>query len=68
MNISEVMLTATFYVLRKFILEYGRTEDVGLFHAYFVILNSYVSLVFLAMNTDYYPRPAAVNNDNVLWS
>ena len=65
MSISGIMVTATSYILRNFIREYGGTEDVGLFQAGFVILNTYVGLIFSAMTTDYYPRLAAVNNDNV---
>lgn len=65
MSISGIMLTATAYILRSFIRGCGGTEDVGLFQAGFVILNTYVGLIFSAMATDYYPRLAAVNKDNI---
>ena len=45
-------------------VSFGRIDEVGLFQAGFVIMTTYVGLVFSAMGTDYYPRLSAVNNDN----
>lgn len=42
----------------------GGVDDVGLYTAGFVILNTYVGMVFTAISTDFYPRLAAVNKDN----
>ena len=64
MSISAIMATLTAYLLRGYIRHMGGTEQVGLFTAGFVIMNTYVGMVFNAMGTDYYPRLAAVNKDN----
>lgn len=64
MSVTGVISTATAYILKGFIRYIGGVEDVGLYTAGFVILNSYVGMIFTAISTDYYPRLAAVNTDN----
>lgn len=64
MSISGILVSASSYILRGYIRQYGGTESVGLFQAGFLIINSYMGLIFTAMSTDYYPRLAAVNKDN----
>ena len=64
MSVSGILATGAAYVLRSFIMHNGGTVAVGLFQAGFVIINTYVGMVFSAMGTDYYPRLAAVNQDN----
>jgi len=76
---SKIMLTMGFliglngvislgesYIVRIFISNHGGVADVGLYNAGFVIINTYVGLVFTAMGTDYYPRLSAVSNSNEL--
>ena len=60
---AEAALIA--YLLRSIIRNQGGIEEVGLFQAGFILMNSYVALVFNAMGTDFYPRLANVNHDNV---
>lgn len=64
MSISNILVTLFAYVLRWFIRKKGGVDEVGLFTAGFVIVNTYVGMVFTAMSTDYYPRLAAVNSDD----
>ncbi len=64
MSISSILVTASAYALRWFIRLQGGVDEVGLFTAGFVIVNTYVGMVFTAMSTDYYPRLAAVNKNN----
>ena len=64
MSISAIMVTLISYLLRGFIRHEGGIEQVGLFSAGFVLVNSYVGMVFNAMATDYYPRLSEVNHDN----
>lgn len=64
MSVSGILSTAASFVLRGLIRKWGGTEDVGLYQAGFVIINTYVGLVFSAMSTDYLPRLSAVNKDN----
>lgn len=64
MSLSGILTTGVAFLLRSLIRKWGGTEDVGLFQAGFVIINSYVGLVFNAISSDYYPRLAAVNKDN----
>jgi len=62
LSTAEAALIA--YLLRSYIRMESGTEGVGLFQAGFVLMNSYVALVFNAMGTDFYPRLANVNKDN----
>ena len=64
MSVSGVLVALSAYVLRSFINRQGGIDEVGLFQAGFVIMTTYVGLVFSAMGTDYYPRLSAVNKDN----
>ncbi len=64
MSVSAIMVTLTSYLLRGYIRYEGDTEQVGLFSAGFLLVGSYVGMIFKAMSTDYYPRLSAVNKDN----
>lgn len=64
MSLSGILNTAVAYALRGFIQANGGVEQVGLFHAGFVIMTTYVGMVMNAIVTDYYPRLAAINKDN----
>jgi O-antigen/teichoic acid export membrane protein len=51
------------YLVRIYISHKGGVAQVGLYNAGFMIINTYVGLVFTAMGTDYYPRLAGVASD-----
>lgn len=63
-NLNVLITSATSYIVRLYISSNGSIEQVGLYNAGFAIINSYVSLVFTAMATDYYPRLSAIAHDN----
>lgn len=63
-SMSGLISMGTSYIMRIFISSHGGIADVGLYNAGFAIIGTYVGLVFTAMSTDYYPRLAAVANDN----
>lgn len=63
-SLSGLITLGTSYIMRIFISNNGGIADVGLYNAGFAIIGTYVGLVFTAMGTDYYPRLAAVSNDN----
>lgn len=64
MSVTGVLGILMAYILKAFISHVGGVDDVGLYTAGFVILNTYVGMVFTAISTDFYPRLAAVNKDN----
>lgn len=64
MSVSNILITLCAYVLRGVIRHCDGAEMVGLYTAGFTIITTYFSMIFTAMATDYYPRLAAVNNDN----
>lgn len=63
-SLSGLISIAESYIVRIFISKNGGIEDVGLYTAGFAIINTYVGMIFTAMSTDYYPRLAAVSNNN----
>jgi O-antigen/teichoic acid export membrane protein len=65
-NLSIFFAVGGSYIIRIFIRQIGNLEQVGLYSAGFTILNTYVSLIFNAMATDYYPRLSGVAHDNKL--
>ncbi len=64
MSINNILVLGSSYIVRIFISHRGGIEQVGLYSAGFAIIGTYVGLIFNAMTIDYYPRLAAVNNDN----
>lgn len=65
MTYNSMLVLGASYIIRVFITRIGGIADVGLYSAGFAVVNTYVAMVFSAMDTDYYPRLAAVNQDNV---
>lgn len=63
LGLNGLISTGASYLIRIFISHSGSLEDVGLYTAGFAIINTYVGMVFSAMITDYYPRLAAVHQD-----
>lgn len=64
LSLSGLIAMGIAYILRIFISNTGGVDQVGLYNAGFAIINSYVGMIFTAMSTDYYPRLAAVSNNN----
>jgi O-antigen/teichoic acid export membrane protein len=63
-SLSGLITIGTSYIMRIFISRNGGVTDVGLYNAGFAIITTYVGMIFTAMATDYYPRLAAVSNNN----
>ncbi|WP_417613359.1 O-antigen translocase [Owenweeksia hongkongensis] len=57
--------TVSDYIIKSYISTNSSFEIVGLFTAGVTILSSYFGIVLTAMTTDYYPRIAGINKDNV---
>ncbi len=53
------------YLVRIYISNTGTLADVGLYNAGFVIIGTYVGMIFTAMGTDYYPRLSGVVSDKL---
>lgn len=51
------------YVFQLYLSHVGGLEQVGFYVAGFMIINSYVDMVFNAMRTDYFPRLSAIADD-----
>lgn len=61
---SSLIGTIVNYLVNTFIRNYGGVEDVGFFQAANSITNQYVGLLFAAMGMDFFPRLAAIADDN----
>lgn len=53
------------YLITLYISYRGQVDAVGLYQAGFVIIHSYVGIIFKAMDADYFPRLSAVSQDIV---
>ncbi|MCW8979991.1 MAG: O-antigen translocase [Altibacter sp.] len=62
LSLSNMITLGVAYLVQVFINSEGGIDEVGLYNAGYVILNSYVGLIFTAMATDYYPRLAAITD------
>ena len=63
-SLSGLISVGASYIVRIFISKTGGVDQVGLYTAGFAIINTYVGMIFTAMGTDYYPRLAAISENN----
>ena len=61
--VSGVFGSGAEMVVRSFLNHCADLDTVGLYNAGFVMTVTYAGMVFSAMETDYFPRLSAVNND-----
>lgn len=64
LTITTLLGTLAIYLNNWFIRSYGSVEDVGLYQAATSITTQYIGFIFAAMSVDYFPRLAAISNDN----
>lgn len=64
LSFGGLLAALTAYLLQIYINDYGGIDQVGLYSAGFLILNTYGGLIFTAMAKDYYPRLAGISDDN----
>ncbi len=65
-SLSVLVSLLMAYILRIFISNIGGVEQVGFYTAGFIIINTYVGLIFNAMGKDFYPRLSSVAKNNKL--
>ena len=63
LSINYIFSAVTVYVLRIFISKLGGVEILGLFTSGFLIVNTYVGMVFQSMSQEYYPRLSSLSGD-----
>ena len=51
------------FLVRAYMMRTGSEADVGMYNAGYLLTVTYASMVFTAMETDFYPRLSAVNQD-----
>lgn len=70
-KMGVALMTVTFLqffvslIVNAYIRSEGGLVDVGFFNAGNTVINGYFGVIITALMTDYYPRIAAVNNDNL---
>lgn len=61
---SGVLGSGAEMLIRSYLNVHGSIDTLGLYNAGYTLCVSYASLVFAAMETDYFPRLSAVAGDN----
>lgn len=51
------------FLIRAYMVRTGSEVEVGMYNAGYLITVTYASMVFMAMETDFFPRLSAVNDD-----
>lgn len=64
LTISGLITLIATYLIQLYVGRTGGLEEVGFYNAGFMLLNSYVGIIFTVMSTDYFPRLAAICNEN----
>lgn len=65
LTISSIISLSSSYGINLFIRAIGNINDVGFYNAGFTIVNSYFGVIFISLTTDYYPKLAAIANQNL---
>lgn len=60
-SLATIIVT---YIMQVFISNRGGIDQVGFYNAAFIIINSYVGVIFSAMSKDYFPRLSAIAQEN----
>ena len=67
LTLINILAAGVAFALNAFISKTGTLSDVGLYSAGNAIVEGYVGMVFTAMSIDYFPRLAAIINDELQW-
>lgn len=60
---ASIINSLTALAIPAFLLNLGNIDDVGLYKVGYSIMTVYAGIVFVAVETDYFPRLSAVNNN-----
>lgn len=63
--IAGIMASCVDFVIRAYIMQVSSESEVGFYNAGYVLIFSYASVVFYAIETDFFPRLSSVNHDVV---
>jgi O-antigen/teichoic acid export membrane protein len=64
LTLSGSLTLLTTYLIQIYVGKLGNLEQVGFYNAGFILLNSYVGVIFTVMSTDYFPRLASISDHN----
>lgn len=64
LTVSTLLGTLANFLVNSYISNYGNISDVGLFQSARSISEQYAGIVFMAMGVEYYPKLAAISEDN----
>ncbi|WP_426091563.1 oligosaccharide flippase family protein [Flavobacterium sp. DSR3-2] len=64
LTLSSSLTLLTTYLIQIYVGKVGNLEQVGFYNAGFILLNSYVGVIFTVMSTDYFPRLASISDQN----
>jgi O-antigen/teichoic acid export membrane protein len=64
MALSTILMLSSFFYIKTYISNNGGLNQLGFYEAGFVLVNSYASLIFMAMAKDYFPRLSLENKNN----
>lgn len=62
-SVAGIMTNGAEFIIRSFLNKYDSLYAVGLYNAGYMMTMVYGGMVFSAMETDFFPRLSAVNND-----
>ena len=68
LSITSVLTLSKVFFLRIYVESVGGIEEVGLYHSSFIIVNSYLGIIFTIMSTDYLPDLSTKIHDKKLYT
>ena len=64
-TLAGILGSGADFVIRTFLNNVSSLDEVGLYNVGYMMTMTYAGMIFSAMETDYFPRLSAVNNDRV---
>ena len=63
LSLNFMLSSLVFFILRIFINKQGGIEELGIYSASYMIINTYIALVFQSMGQEYYPRLSSLSSE-----
>jgi O-antigen/teichoic acid export membrane protein len=63
LSVTSIFSILTVYLLQIYVKNVGGISEVGFYNVGFLIINTYVGMIFNAMGKDYFPRLSAVSDN-----
>jgi len=66
LSLASIINLSVSFIIQIFVSNYGGLNELGLYNAGFILINSYVAVFFSSLSKDFFPRLIEVSGDSKL--